>query len=136
MISLASVRSCAVIGVVALLSMPVAAEVSEKYQARYQTLLEELRCLVCQNQTLAESNAELAGELRDQVSSMLEEGAGDEAILTFMTERYGDFVRYRPPFNARTWLLWLTPLILLATLLAALTRFVLRRQKSARKVAK
>ncbi len=136
MISRSRVLSGTVIGIMALLSIPVAAEVSQQHQARYQALLEELRCLVCQNQTLAESNAELAGDLRDQVASMLEAGASDEAVLLFMTERYGDFIRYRPPLEARTYLLWLAPLILLVVLLAALIRFVLRQQKPERRAVK
>ena len=136
MISPSRVRSGTVAVIVALLSAVATADVSEQHRERYRALLEELRCLVCQNQTLAESSAELAGELRGQVASMLEEGAADEAILTFMTDRYGDFIRYRPPLEARTWPLWLAPLVLLAGLLAALVRFVLRRQKSEREVVK
>ena len=136
MISPSRVRSGTVAVIVALLSAVATADVSEQHRERYRALLEELRCLVCQNQTLAESSAELAGELRGQVASMLEEGASDEVILAFMTDRYGDFIRYRPPLEARTWPLWLAPLVLLAGLLAALVRFVLRRQKSEREVVK
>ncbi len=110
--------------VLIVLTTCAAAELSGEQEARYRALLEELRCLVCQNQTLAESNAELAGDLRGRVLTMVEDGESDEAILSFMTERYGDFIRYRPPVNPRTYLLWAMPLLLLAGLLTALFRFV------------
>ena len=115
---------------------PAIAELSEAQESRYRALLEELRCLVCQNQTLAESNAELAGDLRDRVLTMLEEGASDEEILSFMTARYGNFVRYRPPVKPTTYLLWSAPLILLITLLFSLLKFVNKRQKLQEKVPK
>lgn len=82
-------------------------------QARYETLTRELRCLVCQNTPISDSNAPLAQDLRRQVREMLLSGASDSEIYGFMTDRYGDFVLYRPPFAKRTWLLWLAPGILL-----------------------
>ena len=82
-------------------------------QARYETLTRELRCLVCQNQPISDSNAPLAEDLRRQVREMLLSGSSDREIYSFMTDRYGDFVLYRPPFAMRTWLLWLAPGILL-----------------------
>lgn len=82
-------------------------------ESRYQTLTEELRCLVCQNQNIADSHAELAQDLRRKVYEKLNAGESNEQIITYMTERYGDFVLYRPPFNARTWILWLTPVLTL-----------------------
>lgn len=82
-------------------------------EARYQTLTEELRCLVCQNQNIADSHAELAQDLRRKVYEKLNAGESNEQIITYMTERYGDFVLYRPPFNARTLILWLTPILTL-----------------------
>ena len=82
-------------------------------QARYETLTRELRCLVCQNQPISDSNAPLAEDLRRQVREMLLSGSSDREIYSFMTDRYGDFVLYRPPFARRTWLLWLAPGILL-----------------------
>lgn len=78
-------------------------------QQRYQGLLEELRCLVCQNQSLADSHADLAQDLRDEVFRMVGEGHDDRAIVDFMVARYGDFVLYRPPVKSSTWLLWLGP---------------------------
>ena len=78
-------------------------------------LAEELRCLVCQNQTIADSSAELAVDLRRQIREQIAQGRDDAQIIDFMVERYGDFVRYRPPMKATTLLLWLgPPLVLLA----------------------
>jgi len=83
-------------------------------QARATALAEQLRCLVCQNQTIADSNADLAVDLRRQVREQISAGRSDREIIAFMTERYGDFVLYRPPFKASTLLLWAGPAILLA----------------------
>ncbi|MCG8432496.1 MAG: cytochrome c-type biogenesis protein CcmH [Gammaproteobacteria bacterium] len=80
---------------------------------RYRNLSEELRCLVCQNQTIADSDAGLAKDLRKQIREMLLDGASDEEITQYMVSRYGDFVLYRPPVKATTWLLWLGPFLLL-----------------------
>ena len=96
-----------------------------EFQARYETLVRELRCLVCQNQPIADSNAPLAKDLRRQVREMLLSGSSDSEIYSFMTDRYGDFVLYRPPFVQRTWLLWLAPgifLLLGGTILARTLR--------------
>ena len=70
-----------------------------KQQVAYETLTKELRCLVCQNQTIADSNAELAADLRRHVYEMLQQGKSKEEIIQFMTDRYGDFVLYKPPFK-------------------------------------
>jgi len=80
---------------------------------RFETLAFELRCPVCQNQNLADSDAPLAHDLRQQIYDMIMDGKTDEQIKQFMVERYGDFVLYRPPVQANTWLLWLAPLIML-----------------------
>lgn len=93
---------------------------------RYEHLLEELRCLVCQNQSLADSHADLAQDLRDEVFRMLNEGADDAAIRQFMVARYGEFVLYRPPVTALTLGLWFSP----ALVLAAVAAFWWRRQRS------
>ncbi|MDQ2070744.1 cytochrome c-type biogenesis protein [Natronospira bacteriovora] len=82
-------------------------------EARYQRLVSELRCLVCQNENIAESNAELARDLRGRVREMLLDGASDREIKQYMTDRYGDFVLYRPPMRADTLPLWFGPLVLL-----------------------
>jgi cytochrome c-type biogenesis protein CcmH len=82
-------------------------------QSRYEQINRELRCLVCQNQTIADSNATLAQDLRREVREMIEAGKSDEEIRTFMIERYGDFVLYRPRMTASTFLLWAAPVLLL-----------------------
>lgn len=81
--------------------------------ARYERLLAELRCLVCQNQSLADSNADLAQDLRNEVHRLLSAGENDQAIIAFLVARYGDFVLYRPPLKRATGLLWFGPLLLL-----------------------
>lgn len=82
-------------------------------QARYEHINRELRCLVCQNQTIADSNATLAQDLRREVREMLVAGKSDEEIRTFMIERYGDFVLYRPRMTVGNFLLWAAPVLLL-----------------------
>jgi cytochrome c-type biogenesis protein CcmH len=82
-------------------------------QARYERLIHELRCLQCQNNSIADSPGGLAADLRRSVHDLLREGKTDQQIMAFMTGRYGDFVLYRPPFVPRTWLLWLAPVLLL-----------------------
>lgn len=86
---------------------------SQQEQDRFDKLTKELRCLVCQNQNLADSDAQLAHDLKREVHTMLQTGASDEEIKQFMVERYGDFVLYRPPVQQNTYLLWLAPLVLL-----------------------
>jgi len=99
-------------------------------EARYQALIDELRCLVCQNQTIAESNAPLAADLREQVRAQMAAGKSDGEIIDYVTARYGDFVLYRPPFKARTWLLWLGPFALLC-LVGILAAVFIRRSRAA-----
>jgi cytochrome c-type biogenesis protein CcmH len=92
-------------------AQPVAADpVLEKH---VMALSEELRCLVCQNQTIADSHAELAVDLRNQVREKLQQGMSDQQVIDYMVERYGDFVLYRPPVKGSTWLLWFGPILLL-----------------------
>jgi cytochrome c-type biogenesis protein CcmH len=95
---------------------------------RVMALSNELRCLVCQNQTIADSNAPLAEDLRNQVREKMQQGASDSEIIDFMVARYGDFVLYRPPFKATTFLLWFGPLLLLAAGSIVLLRRLLRRR--------
>ena len=94
----------------------------------YNVLVNELRCLVCQNQNLADSNAELAQDLRKQVYEMLNKGSDRQEVVDYMVTRYGDFVLYRPPFKATTLLLWLGPLALFLIALTVVIVFV-RKQK-------
>jgi cytochrome c-type biogenesis protein CcmH len=82
-------------------------------ESRVKRIAAELRCLVCQNQTIADSNAALAEDLRRQVREMIAAGRSDDEIIAFMTERYGDFVLYRPPLKETTALLWFGPAVLL-----------------------
>lgn len=96
-------------------------------EARFHALAEELRCLVCQNQSIAESNAGLAQDLRQEVYEMIRQGKSDEEIVEFLVARYGDFVRYRPPVNATTYPLWIGPIVLLLLGLVILAVVVRRR---------
>lgn len=82
-------------------------------EKRVMALSSELRCLVCQNQTIADSNAELAIDLKNQVREKLGQGLSDKDVIDYMVERYGDFVLYRPPVRSTTWLLWFGPFLLL-----------------------
>jgi cytochrome c-type biogenesis protein CcmH len=88
--------------------------------ARTMALAGELRCLVCQNQSLADSHAPLALDLRDQIHQQLAQGRSEKQVVEFMVQRYGDFVLYEPPLNASTALLWFGPVLLLAAGIAAL----------------
>ena len=96
-------------------------------EKRLQALSTELRCLVCQNQNIADSNAELAQDLRREIRGMIKEGKTDSQIIDFMVARYGDFVLYRPPVKGITLLLWGGPAVLLIVGLAALLRYLRRR---------
>lgn len=99
-------------------------------QARAEWLYGELRCVVCQNESIASSEADIARDLRAIVREKLLAGESDQAILDFMVERYGDFVLLRPPFKASTLLLWLTPPLLLLVSLLFLWRAQRRRAKA------
>jgi cytochrome c-type biogenesis protein CcmH len=97
---------------------------------RYQALVDELRCTVCQNQNLADSNAELAKDLRRKVFEMMQAGQSDEEIKQFLVERYGDFVLYRPPMKPVTWALWYGPGVLLLIGAILFARTVRRRAQN------
>ena len=97
-------------------------------QARFERITAQLRCLVCQNESIADSNVELASDLRRQVREMLIAGAGDDAIFGFMTDRYGEFVRFSPPLEPKTLLIWGAPFIML--LLGGLIVYRVVRQRS------
>ena len=96
-------------------------------QQRYEKINRELRCLVCQNQTIADSNATLAQDLRREVRGMIAAGRTDDEIREFMIERYGDFVLYRPRMTAGNFLLWAAPVLLLVVGAFVLVRVVRRR---------
>lgn len=112
-----------------LIAVAQAAELSNEQTSRYQNLINELRCLVCQNQNIADSNAPLANDLREQVQAQILAGRSDSEITRYLTDRYGDFVLYRPPFKASTALLWLAPLLLLAGALLAGLAFLRRSRR-------
>lgn len=112
-----------------LLSATTAFALTPEEQARFKHLTEELRCLVCQNQTIADSDAPLAKDLRDEIEKMIVAGNDNRQIIDFMVERYGDFVLYRPPLNPTTWLLWFGPGVLLVGGLWILLR-QLKRQSA------
>ena len=98
-------------------------------ETRVMLISEELRCLVCQNQTIADSHAELAVDLRNQIRAKLQQGQSPQQIRDFMVERYGDFVLYRPPLKATTVLLWVGPFALLALGAIALARTIRQRNR-------
>jgi len=100
-------------------------------EARMTRITAELRCLVCQNQTIADSNADLAQDLRRQVREMLRKGDDDAKIIQYMTDRYGDFVLYRPPVKATTLLLWFGPALMLLLGFGALAVVMRRRARTA-----
>ncbi len=119
------------------LALPLAASAKEAAPASDDPVLEakvmriaaELRCLVCQNQTIADSHADLAQDLRNQVRDMLRQGRSEGEILAYMTERYGDFVLYRPPVKSTTTLLWYGPALLLVGGVIVLIVVLRRRSK-------
>lgn len=119
------------LGPVAGALTPEDGTLSAEQDARYRTLIHELRCLVCQNQTIADSNAELAADLRSQVREQIAAGRTDAQIRHYVTDRYGDFVLYKPPLSARTLLLWTGPFVFVALALLIVLR-LLRRRRLAR----
>jgi cytochrome c-type biogenesis protein CcmH len=136
---LQAARVAAVLAALMLAGAPLGASVfeprefaSEAARARYQAMIAELRCLVCQNQTIAESNAPLAQDLRREVYQMIQTGRSDRDIIDFMVQRYGDFVLYRPPLNAVTLALWAGPAVLALLGFAFLLRVLARRRRETR----
>ena len=111
---------------VAFLSTPVFSE-DANLEKRVTGLAHELRCLVCQNQTIADSNAPLAVDLRNQIREQLQAGKSEQDVIDFMVARYGDFVLYRPPLKAITVLLWAGPFLFLLLGIGLLIRRVTRR---------
>ena len=95
---------------------------------RYKALVEEFRCLQCQNQNLADSNAPLAVDLRREIADMIRTGSSDDEIRGFLVQRYGDFVLYRPPVKPSTWFLWFGPVMLL--LVSSVVVFMIVRKRS------
>ncbi len=102
---------------------------SNEQQQQFQGLISQLRCLVCQNQDLADSNADLAKDLRLQVYNMVIVGKSDTEIKQYMVSRYGDFILFKPPLNGQTYILWMLPFLLLVIGFLILWRIVNRRKK-------
>jgi cytochrome c-type biogenesis protein CcmH len=96
---------------------------------RYRELVESIRCMKCQNQSIADSPIDVAADLRRQVREMILEGRSDSEIKTYLAERYGDFILYQPPLNSRTWLLWSAPALLLLTGGIVFARTVRKRMR-------
>ena len=105
---------------------------SPEQRERFQQLTEELRCLVCQNQSLSDSNAPLAQDLRREVLELLKSGKSNEEIRAFLVERYGDFVLYKPPVEPSTWFLWFGPGLILVIGAVGLAVAIRRRARAAR----
>jgi cytochrome c-type biogenesis protein CcmH len=121
-------------GTLLIASAPLYAQVAPvdlAYADRYHALIKELRCLVCQNESLAESNADLARDLRAEVRQMMKRGATNAQIIDFLVARYGDFVLYRPPFKPITYLLWVAPFVAAILSLLALINIIRRRGREA-----
>lgn len=118
---------CAVLSCSAVAIDSERAFADDAMQARYQRIIAEVRCLTCQNQSIKDSNAPLAQDLRKVVREQMAAGRSDAEIYAFLQARYGDFALYRPPFTARTAVLWLSPLILLVIGGFAVFRVVNRR---------
>jgi len=112
-------------------AVPLVAQ-DEATEKRLETISSELRCLVCQNESLAGSQAELAQDLRKEIRGMIRSGKSDSEIMEFMVARYGDFVRYRPPLKASTLLLWFGPALLFIVALVALFLTLRRRNQTIR----
>jgi cytochrome c-type biogenesis protein CcmH len=98
-------------------------------EQRMQALTQQLRCLVCQNETLADSRADLAEDLRKEIREQMKAGKSDQEIIAFLTQRYGDFVLYKPPVKATTYLLWFGPFVLLLAGTLLLYRYLKHRRE-------
>jgi cytochrome c-type biogenesis protein CcmH len=122
------ILSLSSIGSNALAEQLKISESDQKLEQKVTQVSEQLRCLVCQNQTIADSHADLAVDLKNQVREKLQQGWSDRQILDFMVQRYGDFVLYSPPVNPSTWLLWFGPFALLCSGILVLLTMLKRRR--------
>jgi len=125
----AFVLALAALGASAKDALPLADD--EAVEQRLIAIADELRCLVCQNESLAGSRAELAQDLRREIRGLIRAGRSDPEVVDFLVSRYGDFVTYRPPLKPSTWLLWGGPFVFLGTGLAGLVLFLRRRRSEA-----
>lgn len=128
------IRVAALLIWLAMSPLAVAVDTGQRFedpvaQARYERLIRDLRCLVCRSESIADSNAALAADLRREVESLIRAGRSDEEIYVFMTERYGDFILLKPPVAPRTWLLWAAPALFLAGGFAIVLVVIRRRAR-------
>lgn len=125
------VMACSLLVASSVLTVAKEAQPNEdpKIEQRMKHLTEQLRCLVCQNETLADSRADLAEDLRKQIREQIRAGKTDQEIIAFLTERYGDFVLYNPPVKKTTYLLWFGPFVLLIAGTGLLYRYVRNRRE-------
>ncbi len=129
-------RALALLAFLALSPLASAVDSGQRFedpaeQSRYERVIRDLRCLVCRSESIADSNAPLAADLRREVETLMRAGRSDEEIYAFMTERYGDFILLQPPVAPRTWLLWAAPVLFLAGGLAVVLVVVRRRARVA-----
>jgi cytochrome c-type biogenesis protein CcmH len=134
-----SLTSAAFVGLLALVlffsfALPIIAKDAQpaedpQIEQRMKALTEQLRCLVCQNETLADSRADLAEDLRKEIREQMQAGKSDQEIIAFLTQRYGDFVLYKPPVKKTTYLLWFGPFALLFGGTAVLFRYLKQRRE-------
>jgi len=117
---------CFAVGIIAKDAQP---NEDPQIEQRMKSLTEQLRCLVCQNETLADSRADLAEDLRKQIREQMKAGKSDKEIIAFLTERYGDFVLYKPPVKSTTYLLWFGPFVLLIGGTFVLYRYLKSRRE-------
>ena len=128
-------RKYLILLVVFITALPLSGQAREErmddpeLQKRFSDLADELRCPKCQNETIAESGAPISSDMRERVRQLLREGYSDEEILDAMVARFGDFVRYRPEFEPRTWVLWLGPFIAIAVGIAVVVIVTLRTRR-------
>lgn len=120
--------SCFSLSLIAKDAQPAASD--PVLEERVMNLSRELRCLVCQNETLADSRADLAEDLRGEIREQMKAGKSDKEIVAFLTARYGKFILYRPPVDATTYLLWFGPFVVLLAGLLGLFRYVKQRRES------
>ena len=125
--------SILILALISLLAPALAKEAKPvedpQIEQRMQALTQQLRCLVCQNETLADSHADLAEDLRKEIREQMKAGKSDREIIAFLTQRYGDFVLYKPPVKATTYLLWFGPFVFLLGGTLLLYRYVKHRRE-------
>jgi len=131
------IRAAALVACLSISTVAAAVDSGQRFedeadQARYERVIRDLRCLVCRSESIADSNAPLAADLRREVETLIRVGRSDADIYAFMTERYGDFILLKPPVAPRTWLLWAGPALFLAGGVAIVLIVVRRRVRIAR----